>query len=86
MRSLTRRLPGEHLARPAIRQVLDLLDLAARDRGEVRALRKELPDKPVGVLTRAALPGVARVREVDLGLCLVREQPVCSHFLPPIVG
>jgi len=86
MKGLARRPPVQHLARPAIQQGLDLLDLAARDRGEVRALREELTDQTVRVLVRAALPRAVRMGEVDLDARRPCEQRVLGHLLATVVG
>lgn len=62
-----------------------MLDIRARHGREVRALREELPDQPVGVLVCAPLPWTVWVREVDLDLRLLGEEAVFRHLLAPIV-
>ena len=57
MQCLAGGAPVQHLARAAVQESLDMLDLTTRDPRELRALRVELPDEAVRILVRAPLPG-----------------------------
>ena len=60
------RSPAERLARPAVECRRHGRKVAGTVRAQVGALREVLPQQPVGVLVRAALPRAMRVAEVDL--------------------
>ncbi len=63
-----------------------MLNLTTREPCEVRALREELSEQPIGVLVGAALPRILRMREVDLDSGRFGEEPVLGHLLPSVVG
>jgi hypothetical protein len=56
---------AEHEARSAVELNGDLTQVAETVFGQVYGFRKVLPQKPVGVLVGAALPGCVRVAELD---------------------
>ena len=53
---------------------------------QICALREVLPQQPVGVLVRAALPGASWIAEVDLDSRIDLETTVLSHFGSLIPG
>ena len=60
------RSPAERLARPAIERRSHGREVIGAVRAQVGALREVLPQQPIGVLVRAALPRAVRVAEVHL--------------------
>ena len=78
---LGRRSEAERLSRPRVEAVLDLLDLGVRDRAEVGLLREVFPHKPVGMLVRAALPGMVGLREVEVRSELRRHRRLPRELL-----
>src|SRR3954464_10054667 len=84
--SLGGRSPPERLARSAVeggghgREVLRAVP------AQVGPLREVLPQEPVGVLVRAALPRGMRVTEVDLQTRLDPQPRVLRHLRPLVPG
>ncbi len=64
--SISRGVEVEGLTGERVESVGNLVELGLGDVAEAGALREVLPEQPVGVLVRAALPGAGRVGEVDL--------------------
>ncbi|MCY4147970.1 MAG: hypothetical protein OXF73_01185 [Gammaproteobacteria bacterium] len=69
---LLRRAAVQHLAGVAVQPALDLAHLLRRDLAEIGALGKAFADQAIGVLVQAALPRMARGREVE----------PCCHICP----
>src|SRR4051794_40735040 len=53
---------------------------------QVSALREVLPQQPIGILVRAALPRAVRIAEVDLHASIDPQLRVLAHFRPLIPG
>src|SRR3954452_5816496 len=84
VQSLGRCPPAKGLSRPAVegdrhgREVVDAVH------AEVGALREVLPQQPVGVLIRAALPGAVGIADVDLATSVDPQAGVLAHLCPLI--
>ena len=63
---LPRRHPSQALSRSVVQVRVNLLQCPLADAGERRLLGMEPADQPVGVLVRAALPGVVGIGEEEL--------------------
>src|SRR5258706_13873877 len=66
---------SEGFARPVVQALGDAGEVIGAEQGEVGALGHVLPEKPVGVLVRAALPGAVGSAEVDLHPGVDGEEP-----------
>ncbi len=53
---------------------------------EIHSFGEVLPQKTVGVLVRAALPGAFRIAEVDLDVGVEAEALVIGHLLATVPG
>ena len=58
--------PAQGLARPGIKRRGHGREGVRAVRAQVSALREVLPQQPIGILVRAALPWAVRIAEVDL--------------------
>src|SRR3954449_2470643 len=65
VQSLGRCSPAQGLTRPAVEGDRHSGEVLGAVHAEVGALWKVLPQQPIGVLVRAALPGAVRIAEVD---------------------
>ena len=70
------------LAGPAVDGIVHPLNLLVRDPGEVGLLREILAQQAVGVLVGAALPRVARQREVEDRPRPSLDPPELGELLP----
>ena len=66
--------------------MLCFFERGKRNIPEVGAFREILPDEPVRILVRAALPGRIRIGEIYLYLRLFGEELVFTHLRPAIIG
>src|SRR3954470_11756732 len=66
VKGLGRRSPSKRLARPTVERRGHRGESFRAVSAQVRALREVLPQQPIGVLVRPALPGAVRIAEVDL--------------------
>src|SRR5471032_481940 len=64
----------------------DRVELGFRVDREVNALREVLPQEPVGIFVRSALPGTLGIAEVNLDIGGQREALVIRHLLAAIPG
>ena len=76
-----RRFEVQSFSRSLVEPQSDIVELGLRDLGEVCCSRV-LPEQAVGVFVGAALPGTARVTEIDLNTGVNRELGVLGHLLP----
>src|SRR3954447_11475608 len=65
VQGLGRCSPAQGLSRPAVEGDRHSGEVLGAVHAEVGALWKVLPQQPIGVLVRAALPGAVRIAEVD---------------------
>ncbi len=73
-------------ARAVVEQVGNRIEPLLAVNREVRALGQVLADQPVGVLTRAALPGTVRITEVHHHAGVDRQLSMARHLLALVVG
>src|SRR5919202_5847639 len=66
IKGLGRRSPAERLARPAVERRGHGREVIRAVPTQVRPLREVLPEQPIRVLVRAALPRAVRIAEVHL--------------------
>jgi hypothetical protein len=74
------------LSRAAIELGRDGIQGSLVELAQVGALGQVLAEQAVGVLVGAALPGAARVTELDLDTGVNRELQVLGHLLAVIPG
>src|SRR3954452_8224362 len=86
VQSLSRCPPAQGLSRPAVEGDRHSGEVLGAVHAEVGALWKVLPQQPVGVLVRAALPGAVGIAEVDRHASLDPELGVLGHFRSLIPG
>src|SRR3954454_16031370 len=86
VQSLGRCSPAQGLSRPAVEGCSHRGKVVRAVHAEVGALWKVLPQQPVGVLVRAALPGAVGIAEVDRHASLDPELGVLGHFRSLIPG
>src|SRR5690349_7833104 len=86
VQSLGRCSPAQSLSRPAVEGDRHSGEILGAVHAEVGALWKVLPQQPVGVLVRAALPGAVGIAEVDRHASLDPELGVLGHFRSLIPG
>lgn len=72
--------PSQRLSRSAIERGGDGIELVRPVRCKVRALWDVLPEEPVGVLLRAALPRAVRVSEVDGKIVVDAQLGLAGHL------
>ena len=70
--------PAEGLPRPGVER--ESHGATGTVHAQVRALREILPQEPVGVFVRSALPGALRIAEVDLEPRVDPQSRVLSHL------
>src|SRR3954469_6981371 len=80
VQSLGRCSPAQGLSRSAVEGDRHGCKVLGAVHAEVGALWKVLPQQPVGVLFRAALPGAVRVAEVDRHARLDPQLGMLGHF------
>ena len=73
LQSIRRSLKSQRFSWPLIQTQSDFVQIRLRVAGQIRLLRQVLPQKPVGVFVRAALPGTLRIAEVDVYIGSHRE-------------
>src|SRR5689334_7582469 len=86
VQSLGRCSPAQSLSRPAVEGDRHSGEILGAVHAEVGALWKVLPQQPIGVLVRAALPGAVGIAEVDRHASLDPELGVLGHFRSLIPG
>src|SRR5215204_2210865 len=86
VQSLGRCSPAQGLSRSAVEGDRHSREVLGAVHAEVGALWKVLPQQPVGVLVRAALPGAVRIAEVDCHASLDPELGVLGHLRSLIPG
>src|SRR3954462_7289210 len=86
VQSLGRCSPAQGLSRPAVEGDRHGGQVLGAVHAEVGALWKVLPQQPVGVLVRAALPRTVGIAEVDRHASLDPELGVLGHFRSLIPG
>jgi hypothetical protein len=74
------------LSRAAVEFGGDGVERGLVELAEVAALGKVLAEQPIGVFVGAALPGAARVAEIDLHARVDGELGVLGHLLAVIPG
>src|SRR3569832_1962616 len=74
------RFPAECLSRTAVESGRNRGYLIGIIDAEIGTLGEVLPQQPIGVLVRAALPGTSWIAEVDLDSCVDPKTTVLSHF------
>src|SRR4051812_15028914 len=84
VKGLGRCSPAQGFAWPAIEGRSYGCKVLGAVRAEVGALWKVLPQQPVGVLVRAALPRAVGIAEVDRHASLDPELGVLGHLRSPI--
>jgi len=84
VQSLGRCSPAQGFEWPAIEGRSHGCKVLGAVHAEVGALRKVLPQQPVGVLVRAALPGAVGIAEVDRHARRDPELGVLGHLRAPI--
>src|SRR5215208_952747 len=80
------RSPAERLARPAVERRRHGGEVIRAVRAQVRPLREVLPQQPVRVLVRAALPRAVRIAEVHLHTGVDPQPGVHAHFRTLVPG
>src|SRR3954454_12267618 len=86
VQSLGRCSPAQGLSGPAVEGHRHSGEVLGAVHAEVGALWKVLPQQPVGVLVRAALPRTVGIAEVDRHASLDPELGVLGHFRSLIPG
>src|SRR3954467_11568427 len=86
VQSLGRCSPAQGLSRPAVEGCSHRGQVVRAVHAEVGALWKVLPQQPVGVLVRAALPRTVGIAEVDRHARLDPELGVLGHLRSLIPG
>src|SRR3954451_16627162 len=86
VQSLGRCSPAQGLSRPAVEGHRHGCKVLGAVHAEIGALREVLPQQPVGVLVRAALPRAVRVAEVARHASLDPQLGVLGHLRSLIPG
>jgi len=81
---IRRGLKSQRFSWPLIQTQSDLVQLRLRVAGQIRLLRQVVPQEPVGVFVRAALPGTLRIAEVNLDIGSHGEAFVLGHLQPAV--
>ena len=71
---------------PVVEPVHDAADLRVCEGVEIGALGQVLTDEPVGVLVESALPGMAGVGEVALGIESLGDSLMVGELLAVVIG
>lgn len=72
--------------RPVVQQVSDGVQFLLAINRQVRALGQELAQRPVGVLTAAALSGAVRVAEVHAHVGVAGQLAGAGHLMSLVVS
>src|SRR3712207_4059715 len=80
------RPPAERLARSGVERRSHGREIVRAVRAQVGALREVLPQQPVGVLVRPALPRAVRIAEVDRHASVDPQLCVPRHFRSLVPG
>src|SRR5215218_5044737 len=86
VQSLGRGSPAQGLSRPAVEGDRHSGELLGAVHAQVSALGEVLPQQPVGVLVRAALPGAVGIAEIDRHARLDPQLGVLGHLRSLIPG
>ena len=84
VKCLCRRPPAQRLARPRVERRGNRRERVPAVRAQVGALREVLPQQPVGVLVRAALPRAVRIAEVHPHARVDPQLRMLRHLCPLI--
>src|SRR5215469_1180046 len=80
------RSKSQGLARSLVQEQRELVELRLAEHRDVCTLWHVLPQEPIGVFVRPALPGALGVAEIDLDVGRDGEALVVRHLVTPIPG